>query len=135
MTAHKRVPDLGAIRGVAPCYNAGMSDARQLAAIEKLIEIISFARERPSMYFRPMSPAVVIDWMTGLRTGMLAWGVFWPSENRTAALAARDIVPNACWEVDELEQRGLTPEQIVDELLAIEIEMWMPYRDSLAKLP
>ena len=28
----------------------------------------------------------------------------------------------ACWNEDELEKRGLSPQQVVDELLAIEIE-------------
>ncbi len=30
----------------------------------------------------------------------------------------------ARWEDDQLASRGLGPEEIVDELLAIEIEMW-----------
>jgi hypothetical protein len=36
----------------------------------------------------------------------------------------------AAWETDELQRRGLDSEAVVDELLAIEIEMWQRQFDA-----
>ena len=38
----------------------------------------------------------------------------------------------AASEVEELQARGLSNEAIVDELLAIEIEMWQSIREGIA---
>jgi hypothetical protein len=39
------------------------------------------------------------------------------------------------WETEQLAARGLGPEEIVDELLAIEIEMWRHIGDCTRDAP
>jgi hypothetical protein len=39
------------------------------------------------------------------------------------------------WETEQLAARGLGPEEIVDELLAIEVEMWRHIGDCEQSAP
>ncbi len=83
------------------------------------------------MYFEPIEPNVMIHWLWGLRTGYKLFEVDCPSKYRNKALRLRDLEIMAKWEDEQLMARGFTPEQIVQELLNIEIEMWQAYRDQL----
>ena len=51
-------------------------------------------------------------------------GLDWSLACRRPALQSRGLETLAKWETDQLRERGLSDEGIVDELLAIEIEMW-----------
>jgi hypothetical protein len=93
-------------------------------AVRRLIAILESARLRKPMYFQPVEPKVAEDWLSGLRTGCSLAGLEWSSEDRRPALERRGLELMACWETGQLAARGLGPEAIVDELLAIEIEMW-----------
>jgi hypothetical protein len=55
-------------------------------------------------------------------------GPEWSLEHRRPAVERRGMEFRADWETRQLEVRGLTPEAVVDELLAIEIEMWQSMR-------
>jgi hypothetical protein len=55
---------------------------------------------------------------------LLLAGLEWSPEDRRPALERRGLEWLADWEVEQLASRGLGPEAIVDELLAIEVEMW-----------
>jgi hypothetical protein len=67
-----------------------MSEQSRISAVDRFLEIISSARERPEMYFDPIGPIALIHWLHGLRTGLYDWGGAWPSsEHREAPLAAR----------------------------------------------
>jgi hypothetical protein len=93
-------------------------------AITRLVECLESARLRPRMYLDPVSPKVCIDWLAGLRGGCSLFDLHWSIESRWRVLEARGLELGARWEDDQLARRGLDPEAIVDELLAIEIEMW-----------
>jgi hypothetical protein len=102
-----------------------MSMISQAQAIARLVKILESARLRPRMWLDPVSPKTCIDWMSGLRAGFAIYGMDdWPSQSRWRVLEARGLEFEARWEDDQLASRGLGPEEIVDELLAIEIEMW-----------
>jgi hypothetical protein len=96
----------------------------QTAARARLVAILRSARRRKSMYFAPIEPRSVIDWLNGLRTGSTLAGLEWSAEDRRPALERRGLGLTARWEDEQLAARGLDPEAIVDELLAIEVEMW-----------
>ncbi len=85
------------------------------------------------MYFDPISPVAVIYWLGGLRTGCWLFGLNWSLEHRRKTLLRRGLEFGAAWEDDQLVRRGLTPEEVVDELLAIEIEMWQSQRNRSAE--
>jgi hypothetical protein len=77
------------------------------------------------MYFHSVQPQDCINFLSGLRLGLwISFGLEWPTESRWRVLENRGLEPSARWEDDQLAGRGLGPEEIVDELLAIEIEMW-----------
>lgn len=101
-------------------------------AIDRLIDILSFARERPRMYFDPIEPQEVERWVSGLRTGVSIFGLNWSPDHRKPPLEARGLELMAKWETDDLKQRDLSSQEVVDELLAIEIEMWQSHRASIS---
>ncbi len=92
--------------------------------VRRLITILESARVRKPMYFRPVEPKVVEDWLSGLRVGCSLAGLEWSPEDRRPALERRGLESLAAWETEQLTGRGLGPEAVVDELLAIEVEMW-----------
>lgn len=95
-----------------------------LEALPKLIAILESARLRKGMYFQPVEPGAAENWINGLRAGCLLAGVEWSPEDRRPALERRGLELRSCWETEQLAARSLGAEAIVDELLAIEIEMW-----------
>ena len=111
-----------------------MSNTEKIAAIDKYIEIITHARARPEMHFQPIDPVIVDHYLNALRTGIRVWGgIFMSPEHRETALHRRGLELTAMSETPFFEQRGLSPTEIVDELLAIEIENWQAHRDALAE--
>lgn len=94
------------------------------AALDQLIRILESARRRKPMYFDPITPDIVVSWLSGLRAGACLAGLDWSPEHRRPALERRGLELTAAWETEPLAGRGLGPEAIVDELLAIEIAMW-----------
>jgi len=93
-------------------------------ALAQLIAILESARGRKPMYFSPVEPKAVEYWLGGLRAGCSLAGLEWSPEHCRPALERRGLKPLATWETEQLTGRGLGPEAIVDELLAIEVEMW-----------
>lgn len=94
------------------------------AAIDRLIEILTSAGQRKRMYFQPVNPMAVMNFLGGLRTGCSLFGLEWNSEDRRPALERRGLELRSCWEWEQLQERGLGPEASIDEILAIEIENW-----------
>ena len=76
------------------------------------------------MYFNPIEPVAFEHWLNGLHIGCSLAGLEWSPEDRRPALKRRGLELLSIWETEQLAARGLGSEEIVDELLAIEIEMW-----------
>jgi hypothetical protein len=94
-------------------------------AVARLIEVLKSARARKAMYLSAVRPEACINFLVGVRIGLWAsTGLDWPVEARWAVLDARGLEMSADWEDGQLAARGLEPEQVVDELLAIEVAMW-----------
>lgn len=102
----------------------GLCKAPMSNAISQLIAVLQSARLRTKMYFQPVEPKAVENWISGLRAGCSIFGLDWSPEDRRPALTKRTLELLTTWETERLARRGLGPEEIVDELLAIEIEMW-----------
>jgi hypothetical protein len=96
----------------------------QRTSLRRAIEILESARSRKAMYVSPVEPNVVIHWLSGVRIGLLASGIEWSPDDRQAVVEARGLRFLADWEAEQLAAQGRSPEEIVDELLLIEIEMW-----------
>jgi hypothetical protein len=104
----------------------------QSAAIDRVIEILESARQRTPMYIQPVNPEVLNHYLNGVRTGLACIGLEWSNTHRERALKPRRLELRSTGEEGQLAKRGLTTEQIVDELLAIEIDMWRSHREELA---
>lgn len=115
-----------------PCYNPGMSD--HIAAIDSLLETIQHFRARPEMYLDSVEPRAFVNFLNGMHTGLQAIGLRWSVDHRFAAVERRGLECSSTkWETEALEGRGLSPAQVVDELLAIEYEMWQAHRAELTR--
>ena len=101
----------------------------QRETLDRLIEILRSARDRKRMYFMPVGPIVVNHWIHGLHIGCSLVGLEWSLQYRQLAVERRALTFSARGATHEREQRGLASEEIVDELLSIEIEMWEAHRD------
>ena len=116
-----------------PNSMARIPDIVTRAAYDRILEILQSTRSRKEMYFLPVSPVAAIHCIHGLQTGFSFAGLEWSPDHRRAAIQQRGLVFRvAATELDELRKRGLTDEAIVDELLAIEIDMWQSQRDANA---
>jgi|GEM_PF-2679578 len=102
-------------------------------AIEWLLPILCNARLRPQSYFSPIGHVAMLHWIHGLYTALSFMGAdvdpHW--KHRNAAVERRGLEVRMCWNEDELEKRGLTPAEVVDELLAIEIERCEAHRADI----
>lgn len=107
-------------------------NARFLEAVDQVIFILESARLRKNMYFYPIDSKAAEHWIDGLRTGLDVFGLRISPDFRLAALTRRGLGLASKFETDDLAERGLSTIEIVDELLAIEIEMWQAFRESLA---
>jgi hypothetical protein len=96
----------------------------QAAGLARLVFILESARERKRSWFSPLEPKAAEHWLLGLRAGCSLVGLEWSPDHRRPALDRRGLGPAVRFETGQLVERGLGPEAIVDELLAIEIEMW-----------
>jgi len=109
-----------------------MNPVTPQAAVDELLLVLASARERPHMYFLPLEPPQVISWIHGLRTGFSIFGLECDTEHRREPLRRRGLEKNAAqWEDAPLAERGLSPQAIVGELLAIECEMWQSIRTAM----
>lgn len=92
--------------------------------VERIIEILRSARGRKAMYLGTIDVPSADSFLYGFRVGCFACG-------RDLSLAVRERVTTAHgWEwsargpIEEMRERGLSEEEIVDELFAIEISAW-----------
>ncbi len=109
-----------------------MSD--ELIAIDCLLESIQHFRARPEMYLDRVEPQALVNFLNGMHTGLQAIGLRWNVDHRIAAVERRGLESSSAkWETEALEGRGLSPAQVVDELLAIEYEMWQAHRVELTR--
>jgi hypothetical protein len=107
---------------------ADFSDV-QRAAVDWLIRTITQVRERAHMYIYPLTPEVFQNWRNGLSAGLSFVAVSEEEGIRDSVLARRQLQHTGRHHiVQELTNRGMSAEKIVDELLVIEIEVWQEQR-------
>ena len=88
------------------------------------------------MYVHPCDVGHIVAWLNGVRAYEIFFGdplsrVHW-LELRRRAIEARGWSDEArgCWV--EMQERGLSPEQVIDELLLIEIAVLQSAQSVLA---
>jgi hypothetical protein len=90
----------------------------------RIIEILRSARHRKSMYLGTVDVPSAVDFLNGFQVGCFACGQDVPLEIRERVTTARGWEWSAKRPIDEMREQGLTEDEIVDELFAIEIAAW-----------
>src|SRR5262249_37383088 len=83
---------------------------------------LRYARRRKEEVFRPVDPVAAVHWLHGLSDAVDWADLIFPREAHARAMVRRGLTEGIA--AEQLRERGLTPEQVVDEVLAIEIEAW-----------
>jgi hypothetical protein len=89
-----------------------------------IIEILRSARDRKAMYLGTVDVPSAENFLNGFKVGCFACGRDVPLEVRARVTTKRGWVWSAKGPIEEMRERGLTEEEIVDELFAIEIAAW-----------
>jgi hypothetical protein len=93
----------------------------------RIIEILSSDRHRKVMYLGTVDVPSAETFLDGFQVGCFACGRDIPLEIRKRVTAARGWGWSAKGTTEEVRERGLNDEEIVDELFAIEIAAWEAY--------
>jgi hypothetical protein len=105
----------------------------QWAAANRVLEVFENARLRPGMYFWPMEPESVTNWIIGIGCGFQAAQQArpeWYSLNVIRKYRLKTGARGLNGFIDQLRARGMAGEDIVDVLLAIQIETWQEWIDA-----
>ncbi len=89
--------------------------------VDRLIECLENARTRPAMYFGEVDVDAAMHYLNGLGLAIMVW-LEEDRQIRNQVTAARGWHPTAMHPSREMIECGLTPAQVIDEMLVIEIE-------------
>jgi hypothetical protein len=92
----------------------------------RLIECLQLMAERPALYIGNHDPDLAALWLSGFTTAVDLEGNLGPDERRAlreAVWQARGwrVTSTSCWR--QMKARGMTPEDMIAELIAIEIDV------------
>lgn len=91
----------------------------------QLITCLEAARKRPAMYFGAVAVEPAVHWLNGFQAAVYSLlGVRDPHlDVRQAVVESRGWEFLARHPSSEMSERGLTPGEVIDELLSIEVEI------------
>ena len=93
--------------------------------LEKAVAILRNARHRPEMYFRPVTPEAVEQWLYGFQVGLGVAGLDWSPEALRSACERRGVTLNATTDlIAELNKQGRSQDDVAMTLIDISEEMW-----------
>ncbi|MBI5957464.1 MAG: hypothetical protein HY866_01925 [Chloroflexi bacterium] len=90
--------------------------------VQQIINVLGGVRQRPGLYMRQNQASGFLDGFRLALEMLSAMGV--PTSFYKEALAERGWEWSLAAPLAEMQQRGLTEEEKVEELLTIEIEAW-----------
>ena len=104
--------------------------------VAEIIEVLESMRNRKSMYLRTIDTAAAENYRNGFH---LACWILGYDIIRTERNYYEKVVTGRGWDyraaeglpLDEMKKSGLSDEQIVDEILAIEIDVWKSVYESM----
>jgi hypothetical protein len=94
---------------------------------QKVVELLREVRRRPPVWIGGYSPESLLHFLNGVTAAAGAFGL---RIHRHPGSAYGQVITERGWEhiaaapVDEMRERGLSDQEIVQELLTIEIETW-----------
>ncbi len=103
------------------------------------VSLLEAVRERKAMYLDPFTVESCQNFLDGFSLACFACGIVDASERILAGQAGRGWTVEACGPVPEMRERGLSDEQIMDELITIHIAAFRDENEddagSLSRLP
>ena len=106
-----------------------------LVRLDRVLEILRSVRERPKMYFGAIDVELASTFLAGLKIGASVMGGL-PFDGdykpRRNAWESRGIKYEACGPAAELQELGLSPDEIVAQLIDVEIDVWTSLRNQAA---
>lgn len=94
------------------------------ASVGRILEILRSARQRKSMYLGRTEVGTAETFLNGFKVGCFACGLEVPFKIQEQVTIERGWKWNALGPINEMREAGLSEEQVVDELFAIEISGW-----------
>ncbi|NEU74290.1 hypothetical protein PI95_017420 [Hassallia byssoidea VB512170] len=103
-----------------------MDVKQRIRAVIDLLETVRFktCHQRKAIYFFPVDGKSALNFVCGVRSAANALGL---QENRDAwwlAIETRGWKISPLGFLPEMQERGMTDEQMAEEILAIEIDTW-----------
>jgi hypothetical protein len=89
----------------------------------RVMQILGNARKRPGMYFSPPTPETAAAWLHGIQVACEAAGIERSLALEEEACKARGLEFDAAGPIPKLQALGLPAEKIVDELIALKIDV------------
>ncbi|HVJ82069.1 MAG TPA: hypothetical protein VNC50_13455 [Planctomycetia bacterium] len=96
----------------------------------RVMQILGNARKRPAMYFSPLTPEYAAAWLHGVQIACEAAGIERSPALEEEAARARGIEFDAAGPIPKLKALGHPPEKIIDELIALQIDVWASIAQS-----
>ena len=106
-----------------------MSDASASERTRRIVEILNSVRSRKAMYFSPVTVEAADTFLGGFVVGCLASG----SIDRSGIVEsqqARGWQIEAYGVIPQMRERGMTDEQMIDELIDIHIDAFAQRGES-----
>jgi hypothetical protein len=94
------------------------------ASVDRVLEILRSARHRKSMYLDSIELGAAVNFLNGFKVACFACGLEVPLKIQKQVTIERGWKWNALGAIKEMQEAGLSEEQVVDELFAIEISGW-----------
>ncbi len=92
--------------------------------INAIIDLLETARKRKAMYFQPVDGTAASNFVCGISSVAYALGIEGRREAWWKAIEKRGWKVCGVGPLPAMQERGMTDEQIADEVLAIEVEAW-----------
>jgi len=94
-----------------------------MLTVDQLIEYLQAFQKRKGMYVQPVTVKTVEAFLAGFRTGCHAFGIEINGELELAAQEPRGWKPRAVSPIPQMEAKGMSDAEIMDELIEIEMDV------------
>jgi len=89
-----------------------MTDSDNRSRLERALGILENVRQKPDMYFNPITPEAIEQWLYGFQTGLSVAGLEWRPWDQVAACERRGVTLYTTTDLlAELRKQGMTEEE------------------------
>ena len=92
--------------------------------LERIIQLLESLAKRPQFYVAPVEIATIQSYLQGLRGGCMIAGLLVTNEIVADAATSRGWRFCSIGYIWHLKEKNLTDEQIIQEMIAVEIEAY-----------